>query len=199
MQSDIHSALSQLKTAVEAYTPLTPATWQAMQALCRLTRLDKNQNLYHVGTVPHSFAFVVHGLVRVFITDEKGNEYNKNFFSEAMFPGAMTSLLTQTPSRYTYQAIEPSLVVEIDFKGYRELLLRADDLKLFHIYYLEKNWLLAKDAREVEIVQQDATERYIQFIKTHHALAQRLPQYHIASHLGITPTQLSRIRKNNLS
>lgn len=188
-------ALSQLKTAIDAYLPLSLSTWQAMQQLCSLTKLDKNQTLYPVGAIPKSFAFVVSGLVRVFITDEKGSEYNKHFFTEAMFPGAMTSLLTQTPSLYCYQAIEQSVVIEIDFKGYRELLLEADDLKLFHIYYLEKNWLLAKDAREVEIVQQDASERYAQFVENNSALAQRLPQYHIASHLGITPTQLSRIRK----
>ena len=49
---------------------------------------------------------------------------------------------------------------------------------------------------EIEIVQEDATARYLHFIDKHSSLVDRLPQYHIASHLGITPTQLSRIRKN---
>ena len=69
-------------------------------------------------------------------------------------------------------------------------------MKLFQIHYLEKNWLLAKDAREIELVQEDATARYLRFIDEYPRLVERLPQYHIALHLGITPTQLSRIRKN---
>ena len=79
--------------------------------------------------------------------------------------------------------------------GYRKLLMEKHDLKLFQIYYLEKNWLVAKEIREVEIVQNNAAQRYKKFLAEYPSLEERLPQYHIASHLGITPTQLSRIRK----
>jgi hypothetical protein len=99
------------------------------------------------------------------------------------------------PSTLTFEAVEDALIIEIDFSAYRKLMIAKDDLKLFQIYYLEKNWLLAKDAREIEIVQDDATTRYLHFIEQYPNLVERLPQYHIASHLGITPTQLSRIRK----
>ena len=75
-------------------------------------------------------------------------------------------------------------------------MLQNDELKLFQIYYLEKNWLLAKESREIEFVQNDASARYLCFINEYPALKDRLPQYHIASYLGITPTQLSRIKKN---
>ena len=109
---------------------------------------------------------------------------------------AMTALLTSSPSLLEFEAIEDSLIVEIEFAGYRDIMLEKDDLKLFQIHYLEKNWLLAKDSREIEIVQKDAAARYLRFREEYPALIKRLPQYHIASHLGITPTQLSRIRKN---
>ncbi|WGL15018.1 hypothetical protein PVT68_09520 [Microbulbifer bruguierae] len=46
-------------------------------------------------------------------------------------------------------------------------------------------------------MQEDAGARYQQFLRDFPKLAARLPQYHIASHLGITPTQLSRIRKKH--
>lgn len=48
-----------------------------------------------------------------------------------------------------------------------------------------------------ELVQEDAAQRYRRFLRRSPTLAERLPQYHIASHMGITPTQLSRIRKKN--
>jgi CRP-like cAMP-binding protein len=184
-----------LKTAMEAYAPLTDETWGAFRALCKFRTINKQGVLYQAGEVPNSFSFVFSGLIRVVATDRKGNEYNKNFFDAGSFPGSMVALLTSAPSEFTFDALEHSSIIEIDFEGYRNLLVERHDLKLFQIHYLEKNWLLAKDAREVQLVQENATNRYDRFLKEHPSLAARLPQYHIASHLGITPTQLSRIRK----
>ncbi len=184
-----------LRQAMEAYHPLTDATWQALLSCCRYRQLLRQQMFCQAGDIPRSFAFVCKGMFRVFALDDKGHEYNKNFFVEGQFPGSMAALLRQEPSLNTIQALEDSSIIEIDFKCFRELLYRADDLKLFQIHYLETNWLLAKDARETQLVQQDAAERYQRFLTERPELAKRLPQYHIASHLGITPTQLSRIRK----
>lgn len=190
-----NSAFTALKKSLELYVPISDDTWLALKGICRFRQIGKHQALYRTGEIPKSFAYVFSGLFRSFVTEENGSEYNKIFFDEGTFPGAMTALLNSTPSRFTIEAIEASSIIEIDFKNYRELLLEKNDLKLFQIHYLEKNWLLAKEAREVEIVQDNATQRYTRFLTEHPSLEARLPQYLIASHLGITPTQLSRIRK----
>jgi CRP-like cAMP-binding protein len=188
-------AFDALKRAMDSYHPLTNETWEALRAICKFVSVNKYHHLYPAGQIPASFAFVFSGLFRVFITDGSGSEYTKIFFEEGQFPGSMSALLTGTPSRFTIEALEPSQVIEIHFKAYRQLLMDSDDLKLFQIHYLEKNWLLAKEPREVELVQEDATQRYQRFVSHYPSLVNRVPQYHIASHLGITATQLSRIRK----
>ncbi|WP_116473540.1 Crp/Fnr family transcriptional regulator [Zobellella maritima] len=188
-------AFAALRQALAGYYPLGDDTWAAFRAICRYRELARHEVLYRAGELPDSFAFVHAGLFRVYVVDDKGNEYNKNFFDEGRFPGAMTALLKNEPSRFTIEALEDAAIIEIHFQKYRRLLLARDDLKLFQIHYLEQNWLLAKDAREVELVQEGATQRYLRFLREYPSLANRLPQYHIASHLGITPTQLSRIRK----
>lgn len=189
------NALLALRRVMDSYYSLSRETWSKLTALCHFRRIDKHAVVYPSGEIPSTFAFVYSGLMRVYVIDEQGNEYNKNFFDEGKFPGSMAALLTSTPSRFTIDALEPTAIIEINFTGYRNLLAEQHDLKLFQIYYLEKNWLLAKDAREVEIVQENATQRYQRFLREYPGLVDRLPQYHIASHLGITPTQLSRIRK----
>lgn len=191
----VADAFNALKKSMDTYFPVGEETWAAFTAICHYRELKKHQVLYAPGEIPPSFAFVYSGLFRTFITDENGNEYNKNFFYEGTFPGSMTALLRHEPSQFAIVALEPAQIIEIDFAAYRSLLHAREDLKLFQIYYLERNWLLAKDAREVAIVQEDATQRYLQFIEDYPFLVERLPQHHIASHLGITPTQLSRIRK----
>ena len=189
------AAFKALHENIESYSPISEETWNAFRAICRVKEVPCGHILYSAGEVPNSFAFVYLGLLRAYVTDEKGNEYNKAFFDEGKYPGAMTALLTDSPSVMTIEALEDSIVVTIDFRRYRKLLEEQHDLKMYQIQYLERNWLLAKDSREIEIVQDDATRRYLRFMKEHGAIANRIPQYHIASHLGITPTQLSRIRK----
>lgn len=190
-----HLAYQSMRDAMQGYFPLADATWQQLTNICRYREIDKHTPLYPAGAVPTHFAFVYQGLLRVFITDANGHEYNRHFFSEGMFPGSMAALLQSRRSDFSIVALEASCIIELDFNGYRQLLNRCDDLKWYHIHYLEKNWLLEKEAREIEMVQQDATARYARFCQNHPGLLTRLPQHHIASHLGITPTQLSRIRK----
>lgn len=189
-------AYSALRESLCSYAPISDETWLDFIKITKFRLIKKHSILYPFGEKPRSYSYIYQGLVRCFSCDEKGNEYNKVFFDEGKFPGSMTALLTSTPSKLAIEAIEESLIIEIDFNAYRQLMSKNNELKDFQIFYLEKNWLLEKDAREIEIIQEGAEARYLRFIANYPSLVDRLPQYHIASHLGITPTQLSRIRKN---
>lgn len=190
-----NKAFTALKNAMDGYTKISNKTWQSLKGISRFRTLDKKDILYQIGEIPNTFSFVYSGLFRNFVIDKHGNEYNKIFFDEGTFPGSMVALLKTEPSRFTIEALEPSSIIEINFTEYRKLLIECHDLKLFQIYYLEKNWLIVKEDREIAIVQNDAAYRYKKFLKEYPSLENRLPQYHIASHIGVTPTQLSRIRK----
>lgn len=189
-------AFTALKEVLDSYYPIGDESWRQFQALCQLQDLKKQQLLYRAGDSVNSFAFVVSGLLRACIASADGHEYNKAFFDQGRFPGDMTALLTGSPARFNIETLEDSRVITIDFAGYRQLMQAREDIKLFQIHYLEKHWLLHKDAREIELVQEDASQRYRRFLNDYASISERIPQYHIAAHLGITPTQLSRIRKN---
>ncbi len=195
-RNDIEPKLTALKTQLESYAPISEATWQRLRTLCSPRTLGKakpsmppaNARLLLLSSTEDSFG-------SMHLIPTAGNT-TKTFFDEGMFPGSMAALLTETPSQFAFEALEASEVLLIDFAAYRQLLFQSQDLMVFQIAYLEKNWLLAKDAREVEIIQENATQRYQRFLTDFADMSERIPQYHIASHLGITPTQLSRIRKN---
>jgi len=197
MQNDTNKKLAfdMLQESMNSYFTLSSKTWQSLLDISFFEEIKKGDVICSINDLPKYFSFVYKGLFRSYIIDDKGKEYNKNFFDEGTYPGSMVALLTNTYSLFEIEALEDSLIIHIDFKAYRELLIKADDLKLFQIYYLEKNWLIHKDAREVSIVQEDAQERYEDFLNNYSSLGARLSLFHIASHLGITPTQLSRIRK----
>ncbi len=91
--------------------------------------------------------------------------------------------------------IEDATLLSINYFKYRKLIDKYTDLKKFYIAYLENNWVLEKEQREIDIVMKEASERYLDFSQTYPNIENRVPLHYIASHLGITPTQLSRIRK----
>jgi len=188
-------AFNYLNDVINSYYSISPETWENFLEICTYKQIKKNDYLCRSNENPSSFFFVYEGLLRNYITDEKGNEFNKIFFSEGMFPGSMVSLLKNEPSLFEIQVLEDSSLIEINFDAYRDLLLQYEDLKMFHISYLEENWLIKKESEAVSFVQKDADERYEDFLKDYPKLSTRLTQYHIAAYLGITPTQLSRIRK----
>lgn len=139
--------------------------------------------------------FICKGILRTYYLGENGEIYTKNLFSENYFSASKVSLLTKEDSYLNIEALEDSLLIFIDFEKYKELIEKYSEFKTFYINYLEKNWVIIKERNEISLIIDDATTRYENFIKNNPNIGNRIAQHHIANHLGITPTQLSRIRK----
>lgn len=187
--------LQNLKSKFESYAPISENSWQLMESIVEFQSVKKGELLLRNGEIAKDIYFICKGALRAFITDGAGNTYNKNIFLEGDFAGSKASLLQQTPSNFEIEALEDSILIKINYKRYKELIFQKDDLKNFYISYLEKHWVIEKERREISIVMENATERYLQLLSKHPDICERIALHHIASHLGITPTQLSRIRK----
>ncbi|MCV9927215.1 Crp/Fnr family transcriptional regulator [Flavobacterium sp. LS1R49] len=185
-----------LKLNFQSYALITEASWKLIENIVEFQFLKKGGILLNNGQIAKEIHFICKGALRAYITDNEGNIYNKNIFLEGSFAGSKVSLLQQTPSDFTIEALEDCILIAINYKKYRELINQNDDLKNYYIAYLEKNWVIEKEQREISLVMQNATERYLNLLAKHPDISHRIPLLHIASHLGITPTQLSRIRKS---
>jgi len=184
-----------VKMVIERYCIISPASLSQLCSIADIEQYTKNETILSVGTTAKSFKILQKGAVIAFFLDSNGDTYIKNIFLEGHFVGSTVSYLTESPSQFELQAIEDSTLISVPFAGFRELIGNLDDLKNFYIAYLEKNWVIDKEKREVAIVMQDAKTRYQALLEEHPGIDQRVSLQYIASHLGITPTQLSRIRK----
>jgi len=187
--------INDLKVKFNYYSPISEESWQLIENNIEINSIKKGELLLRNGQIAKEIYFVAKGALRAFITDAEGNIYNKNIFLEGDLAGSTASLIQQIPSDFSIEALEDSIVININYKKYRELIFQNDDLKNFYIAYLERNWVIEKEQREISIVMENATERYLDLLAKHPDIAERIALLHIASHLGITPTQLSRIRK----
>jgi len=187
--------ISSLKQTMNSYHPLGEETWNELKKILTIREIRKDEYAFNFNEKINAISYVYKGLFRVFAMNQNGEEFNKNFFWETRIYGDMIALLDNKETQTSIQALENSIVVEIAHDKYRHLLDKYDDLKMYHIYYLEKHWIFQKDNISYSLVLEDAYDRYKRFLKEYGHIEKRLSQYHIASYLGISPTHLSRIKK----
>jgi CRP-like cAMP-binding protein len=102
-------------------------------------------------------------------------------------------MLTGSPSKYSVVALENSRVLSYDFGEFKKLTERHLDIAAFYIRYMERHWIVEKEPLEISFRKDTALRRYQGFLQTYPGLVSRLKKHQIASYLGITPTQLSRL------
>ena len=179
---------------INTYYPLSEETTKALVEICSEENFQKNELLLESGSMARYYYVVKSGLIGYYTTDEEGNNIYKIFFEENSFVASTSAIIKNEPSDFSIIALEDCSVIKYPVKTFRELVEKHHDLALFQIRYLEKNWVVKKEPLEVSLKFETAKQRYILLLENK-SLHDRLKQHHIASYLGITPTQLSRIKK----
>lgn len=157
-------------------------------------QFEKNDYLISAGDVAENFYFILEGLVRFFYSTEDGKEFNKHFAMENGFAGSFHSLVLGAPCGFFVQALEETNTLVLPNQLLRELYERHPCWERLGRRNAE-NLVLHKEAREKEFLLDSLETRYRRFLREYPGLVDRIPQYHIASFLGVTNVALSRIRK----
>lgn len=180
---------------ISRFITLTREEEQYFTSLLKLKKLKKKQYLVQEGDIVRYDYFVNKGCLRTYTIDEKGLEHVVQFSIEDWWTGDMYSFLTQTPARYTIDAIEDSELLCLERNALEELYIKIPKFERFFRHLLQ-NAFVALQERIIGNLSQPADERYCTFITKYPDMEKRLPLKQIASYLGITPESLSRIRSN---
>lgn len=178
---------------VEDLQPLEPRTWAALLGCFRPVALKRGDPFATFGEVTHRMGLMERGWIRAYFLTDDGREYNKHLFRGPSVIGDYASLLTGEPVRVAQQALTDCTVYEADHRAFTALFDAHRDLERLARRFAERLYLLTEQ-RELDLVTLTATQRYEQLLARYPTIERDLLQYEIASHLGITPTQLSRIR-----
>ena len=184
-----------LREVCKEYQDFSDKSFDAFKKICFVKNIKKGEILQDSYSSAKYIYFIYKGILRTYFLNEKGAIYTKNLFSENYFSASKVSLITKEDSYLNIDALEDSILIYINFDGYKNLIDTNIEFKNFYINYLEKNWVIVKEKNEISLILDDAKTRYENFIQNNPDIEKRIPLHHIANHLGITPTQLSRIRK----
>lgn len=155
--------------------------------------LKKNEIFIAEGEVCHQVGLIEKGLM-LCVYNKDGNEVIDEFGFENGFITNYYSFLTQTPSQKEIRALEPSLVHIITRESLEKLGREHPFIEKMSRVMNEKLFLRAHD-RIKSLLLETAHERYEKLLAQRPDLAQRIPQYLLASYLHVKPETISRIRK----
>ena len=140
-------------------------------------------------------AFVATGCLRKYVLDAKGKEHIVQFAPENWWVGEGPGVTPGTPAQYFIDAVEDSNLLLFDAASHQRAIEHVPAYAAGFRNGLQRD-AAAKEQRIVNALSESAEERYEAFLKKHPSIALRVPQFMLASYLGVSPETLSRIRKS---
>lgn len=165
-----------------------------LQKISNLKTIEAGTQIVKLNEVPTKAYLLVSGSIRCYLSTESGKEFNKTFCLPVSVVASLTALLNKAPSIFIFEALTDCELYEVDFYKIMDLRNRDPFINKLYTRVLEEVYV-KYEKRLVELISLDAKDRYLELRKQIPNVDKLIPQYHIASYLGITAVQLSRIRK----
>tara|TARA_R110002050_G_C8948187_1_gene513128 strand:- start:135 stop:710 length:576 start_codon:yes stop_codon:yes gene_type:complete len=179
---------------LNSISKISEDTFEELQSISEFKRIPAGTQIIKLDEMTSKIYMLVSGVMRCFISTESGKEFNKSFYMPMSFVGSLTALIKKKPSLFTFETLTDCKVYEVDYYELMVVFKNNLVLKDLHNKTLEGLYI-QYEKRLVELVSMDATERYLELRKQNPNIDELISQYHIASYLGITAVQLSRIRR----
>ncbi len=160
-------------------------------------KIKKRQFIVQPNFTAQYRHFVVKGAFRAYVVGEGGNEHTTTFAIEDWWITDYNSYIYQQPATMFVIAVEDSIILRIDFEKEQELKKANHKFETFFRVMAERG-LAFQQRKIISDLTLSAEERYDYFMSRYARVAQRLPQYALASYLGMTPEFLSKIRNNKI-
>ena len=179
---------------IRKFVSLSDNEAQILDKYVKTQSFRKKQHLLSSGDVCRSLHFVEKGCLRMYFINEKSAEQITQFALDGWWIADHFSFIDNKPSEYFIQTIEPSEIKSIGNQTFDDLVKELPQLeRYFRIIWQKK--LAASQLKTKYLLEMSKEEFYLHFSNSFPEFVQRVPQYMIASYLGLTPEYVSELRK----
>jgi len=178
---------------INNYVALTTEEAAFLESKVSIRKYLKGQFIVQQGDVCKYECFVLSGCTKTFHIDKEGQEHIIMFSIEDWWTSDMGSFISQTPADFNVQCLENTELVMFSYDVIEDLYKEIPKLERFFRQIIERAFV-ASQKRIVRNFSLSAKEQYLYFREQYPLIEQRIPQYMIASYLGITKEFLSKIK-----
>lgn len=179
--------------SINQHVEISKEEVQKMIPYFNVVPVKKRQILLSPGDTVVPKFFVISGSIRQYLVTDNGIEHTIIFSLEGWWLTDLGSFLEDQKGKYYIEAMEDGEVAMISKANFDQLF---EDFPALNIYFrkLYQKAVMAKDTRILNMLSNKAEDRFLQFVEKYPSLMQRIPQYIIASYLGVTPEFFSRMK-----
>jgi len=175
--------------------PISKNSSKQLKGIFKEKKFKKKAPLSFKNHISTKFYIVKSGILRSYITDDKGKEFIKFIYTKHSVVGAFSSLIRKKEKNVIIDCLTNCDLIEVDFAEFKNLANSNQEILQLYNNLLELLFIKLEN-RFYELSSLNATQLYLKFKKDNPGIENLIPLYHIASYLNITPVQLSRIRKD---
>lgn len=167
-----------------------------MDRLVPIRRFPKGTVLLKAGDVATDAWFCIEGCVHMYY-DVDGDLRTTEFYTEGQAVASLSSFINQVPANHYLACVEDCTLVVWSYAAEKELFGKYPNLESSCRVAVESDFG-AHQEKLAAFITKSPEQRYLDLMEQRPELLQRVPQYLLASYLGVTPESLSRIRKRIL-
>jgi CRP-like cAMP-binding protein len=193
MRACTTAEFSALRTIIDQISPIPDAEWQYASQFLVTEDFAGGSFLQRAGDNPQASFVIVEGAVRIYYLSRGGREYNQAFLCKGQIAASMRSVIGGIPSRFFIQAMRPTRAILLCSESVLKLYDRNDCWNRLGRVSAE-GALIGLESRQA-MTFEPLEERYRTFLNEYKDFPYRIPNYQIASYLGITDVALSRLRR----
>jgi CRP-like cAMP-binding protein len=183
---------------VERHISLTTEEKDFLCSLLQVKKIRKKQQIVQPDFVCKHRSYVFDGALRAYLIDDKGNDHTIAFAIEEWWISDYNSYIFQEPATLFVEALENSVLVQLDYNAEQLLKETHPKFEKFFRIITERSFAFLQK-RMLANLSMTAEQRHEQFIDKYNKVALRVPQYALASYLGMSTEYLSKLRNKRVS
>lgn len=162
--------------------------------LFKLKKFQAGDIILEIGENTQVVCLILKGIVRGYYLDEDGNDVTKCFSREKDWC-CVYNYLDDGPATFYVEALEHCILAEIKVCDLHKVMEKYPSMAMIYQRLVNKAFMKVEE-KGAAFLMMDAKERYLLFKGKNPDICSRVKQEYIASYLGVTPSSLSRIKKN---
>ena len=183
---------------IKRYVSLNESDEKQFISIVRTSKIKRRQFIVQPNFICSHQTYVLNGAFRSYFVNDEGIEHTIQFAIEDWFISDFNSYLNQKPASLFVEALEDAIVQQISYEDVENLCNENPKFERFFRLVAQKSFAYSQ-RRVLSNLGKSAEERYLEFRDLYPSIVQRVPQYALASYLGMSPEFLSKIKKRLIS